>query len=96
MKTTKIIELLPGHRFGNYVLRKGTKISFDFVDDKSVVAVILEVGIAESGESEREATVNLESFISDILDDYRADPEKQYGRRLLEQMRLLDEIMEQK
>jgi hypothetical protein len=56
---------------------------------------MLETGIAESGESEREAMVNLEWFISDMLDEYRADPEKRYGRRLLEQMRLLDEILEQ-
>ena len=96
MKTTKTIELPPGYRVGNYVLRKNTKISFDVIDDKSVVAIILEAGIAESGESEREAMINLEFFISDMLDDYRADPEKQYGRRLKQQMRLLDEIMEQK
>lgn len=92
---TKILTLLPGHRFGNYKLRENTKVSFE-VSEGSVVAMLLQAGVAESGENEREAMVNLECFISDILDEHRDNPEQRLGCRLAQQMRLLDEILERK
>lgn len=91
---SKITTLFAGEKFGNYKLRSNTEIGFNVIDDESVVVMLLKTGIAESGENEREAVINLKWFISDLLEEYRANPEQRLGRRLAQQMRLLDEILE--
>ncbi|MCK4795191.1 MAG: hypothetical protein KAV87_66285 [Desulfobacteraceae bacterium] len=84
-------QLLPGQRFGNYKLRSSAGVGFD-VSERSVVVTFLRADISESGENEREALINLKSFISDLLDEHRANPKRDLGRRLNQQMIQLSEI----
>jgi len=85
------MRLLPGQRFGNYKLRTSTEIGFD-VSERSVVVTLLQSGISESGDNKKEALTNLKSFVSDILDRDRDNPNQPLGRELARQMRELNKI----
>lgn len=84
---------LAGFQFGNYRLKRDTPIAFE-ISPNSVVATLIYPNISDSGENEDKALKNLGWYISDLLDEQKANQGRSLGRRFAEQIKILEELFE--
>lgn len=86
------LTLKKGTRYKDYVLQDKVGVGFD-IRENSVIVTLLSIGISESGEDEGDALINLFDFITDVLDEHRANPEQPLGRKFGQQMEMLRRVL---